>query len=72
MITTPVLDPVRLYLAYDRHVCGRVECAGMTAIYTGVTTGGSPIVPVDPTYVDYWRTLDLGPLTCECGAVVVP
>ncbi len=61
----PVLKAGRLYLAYDRVVCAR--CAGMTALYTGVTIGGAVVEPVRGTDVAEWATYDLGPLRCEGG-----
>lgn len=62
--SAPVLDEGTLYLAYDRYVCGRVECCGMQALYTGVTIGGATVVPVNPNTVRQT-------LTCECGAVTM-
>lgn len=68
----PQLAPERLYLAEDRYVCGTTRCAGYHALYTGHTTSGVEVIPVE------WAALALGwdqsdpePMTCECGAVTV-
>ena len=43
----------------------------MTALYTGVTIGGAPVLPIEPGDVVEWALADqaaggkLGPLRCE-------
>ena len=64
------LEVDRIYSAFDRFVCGRVQCAGMTAVHTGTTTDGFPLRPITADDVHEWARYDLGPLTCECGAVL--
>ena len=65
-VPQPVLDPDRLYVAYDRAVCGTAACAGETVLRTGRTAEGVPVVPV--TAVDI---KDVGTMVCSCGRVVV-
>jgi|SRR6185312_16124026 len=68
---TPLLDEGTLYLAHDRYVCGRMECCGVTALYTRQTLGGAPVLDVTPEEVAAWQTLhDGAPLVCQCGKVV--
>jgi hypothetical protein len=69
-MTVPVLLQDQIYIAHDRYVCGTVACAGMTALYTGVTIGGAVLSPVTDEEAAEWATYDLGPLTCECGRLV--
>lgn len=64
---TPVLLPGVVYLAYDRFVCEK--CAGATELFTGITLGGAPVVPVDSDDDTAWAGYGLGPITCECGAI---
>lgn len=68
-MSAPVLDPDQIYVAFDRYVCGRVPCAGYTALYTGYTAGGFALYPVPASDVAAWAAADLGPLTCECGTL---
>lgn len=56
-----------VYLALDAFVCA--SCAGYTAAQTGRTIGGKRLRPVTRDMAAHWSTLDLGPLTCECGKV---
>src|SRR3546814_15286953 len=42
----PVLEAEVIYYAHDRFVC--TQCCGMTALYTGVTIGGAPVLPIEP------------------------
>lgn len=62
-LPTPVLQPDTLYLAYDRIVC--IDCAGMTATYTGLTIGGAPVTPIIGSDVTEWANYGFGPLSCE-------
>lgn len=62
---TPVLSPGVIYGAHDRYVC--IDCAGMTATYTGYTIGGAPVEQITNGEVREWATYDLGPLRCEGG-----
>ena len=62
----PVLDAETLYATYDRFVCGTTPCAGITAVFTGVTITGWPVTPVTPLEVAIWPE-NLGPVVCECG-----
>lgn len=65
----PVLAQDVLYMAYDRFVCGRGHCAGMTAQFTGVTIGGSRVTEVNEADITEWASAGLGDLGCECGSV---
>lgn len=60
------LDPRRIYVAHDRFVC--VDCAGYTALHTGFTLGGLPVMPLMASEVHEWPA-ELGPLRCECGSL---
>lgn len=62
----PVLDPARLYLTWDRLVCGKKFCAGMTARYTGVDIDGHPLLAFDAVTAAMYAAEGLTP-TCECG-----
>jgi hypothetical protein len=67
---SPLLDEGTLYLAFDRYVCGRLNCCGATALYTRQTIGGAPVLDVTPEEVAAFSTLhDGAPLVCECGKV---
>lgn len=65
----PVLDDGVIYYAHDRFVC--TQCCGVTALYTGATIGGAPVLPIEPGDVVEWVLADqetggkLGPLHCE-------
>ncbi|MBW9213274.1 hypothetical protein KV102_00340 [Mumia sp. zg.B53] len=59
----PALKPDRLYCAYDPFVC--VECAGATALATGMTIGGAPVTPLTVGEVVEWAASALGPLQCQ-------
>lgn len=60
------LDPSRMYLAFDRWVCGTVGCAGMTAYNCGVTLGGFPLSVLSALDVMESEQAGVG-LSCECG-----
>lgn len=60
----PLLVTGKIYASFDRYVC--TECAGMTALYTGVSTGGFPLQPVEVIDVVQWASHGFGPLDCEC------
>ena len=62
-----LLHNERMYLASDRIVCGRVRCAGSSAAYTGVTTGGARVSALRVEDVAAWSAMGLGPMACECG-----
>lgn len=76
----PTLEKGRMYLAWDRFVCGTLRCAGSTAFHTGVTIDGVPVEPITPDDVrayytpddaDIYAGVDLGPMQCQCGSVVL-
>lgn len=69
---TPSLTAGVLYLAHDRFVCNRIQCAGASALYTGVTIGGAPVLPMRAADLREWRRLTDDPAQCECGALTVP
>jgi hypothetical protein len=64
-----ILKPETVYVAHDRFVCASLQCAGVTAAMTGVTTGGAKLREVDAADVVEWQGYEMGALTCECGAV---
>lgn len=59
----------RLYLAYDRVVCGRVRCAGGSAVATGVDLHGRPVTAATAADVEGWVAYGFEEMTCECGQV---
>lgn len=65
----PVLDAATIYCTPDRFICGQVQCAGTTALYTGRTSGGAPVLPVTAAEVALWSTEGMRPLACQCGAL---
>lgn len=67
----PLLAAGRMYLAYDRFVCARIDCAGTTAAYTGYTIGGHPVTPITDADIAEWVAHGLGPLVCECGHLTI-
>lgn len=73
-MTTPALpEPVLaddvLYDMYDRTVCGRVGCAGMSARYSGVSIDGYRLTPITEADVVEWWAEFKEPLRCECRAI---
>lgn len=62
----PVLDPERLYMTWDRLVCGKKFCAGMTARYTGFDIDGHEVLPFDNVEAALYAREGLTPV-CECG-----
>lgn len=64
-----VLKPGTVYAAHDRFVCASTGCAGCTAAASGVDIGGARLRELDAQDIAEWASYDLGPLTCECGAV---
>src|SRR3546814_17369025 len=64
----PVLEAEVIYYAHDRFVC--TQCSGITALYTGVTIGGAPVLPIEPRDVVAWVIAEqetggtVGPLRC--------
>lgn len=63
-----VLSEDRLYSAWDRIVCGRIACAGSTAVHTGHTIGGADVTPFTAQDATECRAAGFEP-RCECGAV---
>ncbi|TNU73176.1 hypothetical protein FH969_12690 [Miniimonas arenae] len=68
-MSTSVLDENVVYLAYDRWVCGRLDCAGWHAARTGRTTSGYRLTKVTGADVEAWMREFDEPLSCECGAI---
>lgn len=68
----PTLEAARIYLAFDRFVCGTTQCAGSTAVYTGRTIDGVKLTPITDRDVAEWATYGQGPLRCECGKQARP
>lgn len=68
-MTTLALSPDRIYLAFDRFVCGRVHCAGITAMVSGRTIDGALLTAATHADAQEWADAGLGKITCECGAV---
>jgi hypothetical protein len=69
--SVPVLQADAVYIAHDRTVCANSSCAGATARYTGRTIGDATLLRVTTADVAEWAAYDLGPLTCECGAITL-
>lgn len=66
-----VLKADTIYVAFDRFVCASVRCAGSTAVASGRNIDGHRLREVDGRDVAEWSAYDLGPLSCECGAVTM-
>lgn len=69
--SVPVLQADAVYIAHDRTVYANSSCAGATALYTGRTIGGARLLRVSTADVSEWGTYNLGPLTCDCGAITL-
>lgn len=65
-----VLRADRMYGTYDRFVCGRIDCAGYSAVHTGFDIYGGPVVLIRPDDVKEWRLCGMGELVCEGGHLV--
>ena len=68
MTHNTALTTDQLYMAHDRIVCGRVTCAGSTAVHTGYTIGGAKVMPFSALDADEARAAGVE-ARCECGAV---
>ena len=69
MKSKPKLDPARLYIGDNGRIfCGALQCAGMSAHFTGRTIAGQRVRPITDAYAVSWPTAELGPVKCEsCG-----
>lgn len=67
--SVPALEEDRLYLTHDRIVCGRVTCAGASAVATGVDLHGVPVMAAAAEDVAVWVGEGWEAMTCECGQV---
>lgn len=63
------LEADRLYVGYDRIVCGRVTCAGSAAVSTGIDLHGRPVVEATARDVREWAAQGFEAMTCECESV---
>jgi hypothetical protein len=71
---TGVLDPSMLYLGDNgRCFCGTLECAGMTAFFSGRALDGFPVVAVPEAAKAEPADVDLRIFACEgCGMKLCP